>query len=584
MDKGAAVLYFRWAMTIPHNQDRPGVDRRLRKPRFHRDVIETLEVSDQLAVLCVGGVIQEINGAGCILLDVSREEVAGRRLSDFVTPDYAPILDELLSFALVELSPVPMLFVRPDGSAQEASLLVHPARELGPGHAVVTARDLSHERRLAVRAQSMDDRNRQLVEQAMHMICQCRGGEVISMNRAGRELLRLPPDQTPTGWQIWDIFQGEYRDIIAEDVSLLFDDRAVLPVRLRTFDGEAIDAQIRITPLSREANPPHYMLEARDITAHNRAVAALRKMNDSLEHKVRERTQELELQKAFVENLLEAIPNPVWWKDTEGRFLGYNKAFCGFLGVEPGQWIGQKLADVLAGVMSDQAAAHDQDALAGHHVVYELSLGQPGAGERHVLVNKTGWMDEQQQPAGVIGVMVDITERKAMEADLHRLATTDSLSGCWNRRYFLERSEGFLKTCRAQGRPMALVMLDIDHFKRINDTHGHPTGDAAIRAVAETCRAVVGDKGCIGRLGGEEFGLALPGMTQPQAVALAEEIRHAVAALVVASEAGEPVTFTTSLGTACSLSTEGTAQCVLARADQALYEAKRSGRNKVVAF
>jgi len=154
------------------------------------------------------------------------------------------------------------------------------------------------------------------------------------------------------------------------------------------------------------------------------------------------------------------------------------------------------------------------------------------------------------------------------------LATVDSLTGLLNRYAFFERAQAL----RLRAGPMALLMLDLDHFKRINDRFGHATGDEALRLFAHTVRTTLAGRGIVGRLGGEEFALALAG-TLDDALRVAEQIRAAVTAVLLPTS-DAPYAVTVSIGVAALHATE-TLHAGLARADQALYDAKRAGRNRV---
>jgi diguanylate cyclase (GGDEF)-like protein len=125
-------------------------------------------------------------------------------------------------------------------------------------------------------------------------------------------------------------------------------------------------------------------------------------------------------------------------------------------------------------------------------------------------------------------------------------------------------------------------MLDIDHFKRINDTFGHPVGDEAIKAMATTCAEAIRTIDHLGRLGGEEFAVILPDTDLAAALLVAERIRAAVAAIAIPAETAN-VIFTTSIGVAEQTPSDSSVESLLSRADAALYAAKNGGRNKVVA-
>jgi len=168
----------------------------------------------------------------------------------------------------------------------------------------------------------------------------------------------------------------------------------------------------------------------------------------------------------------------------------------------------------------------------------------------------------------------------AMHEQLLELALTDPLTGVFNRRAFLERAEGELARTRRTGRPLSALMCDIDHFKRINDTHGHAAGDEALKRFAACCRAHLRVSDVLGRLGGEEFAILLPETGAGEAVLVAERLREAVAGLEVESEEAR-FGLTVSIGATAFLCGADTVDRALARADEALYRAKTGGRNRV---
>ena len=169
---------------------------------------------------------------------------------------------------------------------------------------------------------------------------------------------------------------------------------------------------------------------------------------------------------------------------------------------------------------------------------------------------------------------VEAELREARDA-LRQLAEIDALTGVSNRRHFLEQAQAVLGEARERGRKVSLVMLDLDHFKEINDTHGHQAGDRVLREVAHSLRAVLGESGSIGRLGGEEFGVLLPGVSGAKALAVARRLRRAVAD---ARPGGHRVT--ASLGVADG--DEHLLDGLLAKADEYLYAAKEAGRNRIM--
>jgi diguanylate cyclase (GGDEF)-like protein len=165
-------------------------------------------------------------------------------------------------------------------------------------------------------------------------------------------------------------------------------------------------------------------------------------------------------------------------------------------------------------------------------------------------------------------------------AELQRIATTDALTGLWNRRHLLERLEA--ETCRSNrnGRPLCLAILDVDHFKRVNDLHGHPAGDEVLRTLARLIRDSVRLSEVVGRMGGEEFAILMPETDRAQASLVCERLRERVARSPVRLPSGADLEVTLSTGIAL-MEGEEASDRLISRADAALYDAKAEGRNCV---
>lgn len=183
-------------------------------------------------------------------------------------------------------------------------------------------------------------------------------------------------------------------------------------------------------------------------------------------------------------------------------------------------------------------------------------------------------------PLRMIGVHTDISERKKAEAALLHIANTDFLTGVANRRRFLEELDTELSRSNRTGRPAVLLMVDIDHFKNINDTYGHAGGDAVLKHFTELSVGNLRRADRFGRLGGEEFAFLLPETDISRAWQFADRFRCLVADTPARSSKG-PVAFTISIGLADCSAADSTVDSILAHADTALYLAKEAGRNRV---
>lgn len=165
-------------------------------------------------------------------------------------------------------------------------------------------------------------------------------------------------------------------------------------------------------------------------------------------------------------------------------------------------------------------------------------------------------------------------------AELRRMATTDPLTGLWNRRHLLERLEAETGRSRRNGRPLCLAILDVDHFKRVNDLHGHPAGDEVLRVLAALLKEAVRLSDVVGRMGGEEFAILMPETDRAQARLVCERLGRAVAQRPIRLPSGEDLKVTLSTGIALMAGREGSDR-LISRADSALYDAKAGGRNCV---
>lgn len=291
---------------------------------------------------------------------------------------------------------------------------------------------------------------------------------------------------------------------------------------------------------------------------------------------------EMEARNNLLIAALEAAANGIVITDKEAVITWANSAFSRLTGYGPDEVVGHKPSELTKSGLQDETFYQDMWA--------SLLSGQPWRGE---LVNrrKNGSLYHEElsiapvkngadEITHFIGIKEDITERKEMEAQLQKLASTDSLTGLLNRRVFLERLEQErAKVARLPHYVAVLLMLDLDYFKRINDTYGHATGDAVLKAFAEITLNNLRSIDVPARLGGEEFAILLAGSDKHDAMAMAERMREQIAGIEIEHELG-PVRVTVSIGAATILADDANADVVLNRADEALYEAKERGRNQ----
>ncbi|OAN54194.1 hypothetical protein A6A05_09095 [Magnetospirillum moscoviense] len=564
-------------------------ERRRRGPRFDGEMMQILEVSRDLICLCRGGAITAINGAGARMLGgKTTEELIGRRMAEFLIPEYGPVLDLFLAGMASEDRPVPTRIQRLDGLTRDVELQVHRAREIAADATVVTCRDITKEGKLAGSAQDSDSRFHLLVDNSMNLVCHVVAGVIRYVNQAGLKMLGAAEPEAVLGRRLEEIFHPDYADLLkGEMIETAIAEDTSVPLRLHRQDGSNFDAIVKIAKLPSRTGQ-ELMVEARDITAHNRAVMALRRANETLEMRVVSRTRELAEQRAkaeemrqiadaarrFTERLTDTVPSPVWFRDARGNIQSANRAFRDLFGPGDG-----------AAALPDEDAISDVELMAGtiERTSFEAAIMLPGGGRVDGLFLKTAFCDEEGRPVGTIGIMTDISDRKVMERELRRLATTDPLTGAHNRRNILSLTSNEMERCLRYGHEMSVLMLDVDVFKMINDRHGHATGDDALKALVATCKDSLRDIDAIGRMGGEEFAIMLPETGLSGALEVAERLRGNIEALRLKLADGGAIGITASIGLTTCRPEDVAVDILLNRADQALYRAKEAGRNRVEA-
>lgn len=185
------------------------------------------------------------------------------------------------------------------------------------------------------------------------------------------------------------------------------------------------------------------------------------------------------------------------------------------------------------------------------------------------------------QPVIVVGMAEDITDKKQLEGELQRLATTDVLTQSSNRRHFFECAHHTFDKARQERAPMAFLLLDIDDFKQINDTYGHPAGDQVLQRIADSGKAMLRRGDLFGRIGGEEFAAVFPGCTPALAMQVAERLQREIQRLSF-SHAEQVFGVTVSQGLTGIGDADEVLDSLFARADAAMYQAKRQGKNQIV--
>ena len=296
----------------------------------------------------------------------------------------------------------------------------------------------------------------------------------------------------------------------------------------------------------------------------------------------------------FAKSTLDAVPESICVLDRTGTIVAVNKAwrdFCmqnhpapeqvdGFIGfnylaicnsaIMPGADEARSIADGILKVINNEL-----DAFA-----VEYSCAGP-AERRWFIARATHFHGDS---GNVLVAHEDITERKKAEQRLETLAQIDVLTGLANRRHFMTLAEQELSRAQRYGGALSLLMVDIDHFKSINDTYGHHTGDLVLQKLGALFQEALRDIDIFGRVGGEEFAGVLPQTSAEQALDVAERLRQIVERAEFTRAHGLPLHITLSIGVTTLTDRSSNIDTLLGQADSALYRAKSGGRNQVRVF
>ena len=291
---------------------------------------------------------------------------------------------------------------------------------------------------------------------------------------------------------------------------------------------------------------------------------------------------ELRHQRRLLKTILDNIDSHIYMSDADHRFHYVNRAGAAVLGKPAEEIIGKHDIELMDPDTAarlrqlDQKVFQTGETQSGHESLFD----QTGK-ERHFWTVKVPFGNGDKEPKMLIGISTDITELHEAYEQMRELSLTDPLTSLRNRRDFHEQLGRELSRARRIGSPTALLLMDLDHFKSINDQYGHPVGDQVLIKVADLIGTVIRQEDIAGRLGGEEFGILMPGTDLDNARRAAERLRGALAEATHEAPDREPFVVTTSIGIAVCDTHRTTSRELFIQADRCLYEAKRSGRNCV---
>ncbi|WNK00202.1 diguanylate cyclase [Thalassospiraceae bacterium LMO-JJ14] len=289
---------------------------------------------------------------------------------------------------------------------------------------------------------------------------------------------------------------------------------------------------------------------------------------------------ELHNSNMLLQTIINNIPVRVFWKDRNLRYLGANALFARDGGFTSGdELIGRSDLDMVWGEQAESYRADDAAVMNSGvaKLDYEEQQTTPKGNKIWLRTSKVPLRDSSGDVFGMLGIYYDITDRKKAEDEMLRLATIDQLTGLTNRHQFNLQAQQYLKLAKRENKVLALMMLDLDKFKPVNDTYGHQAGDALLKVVAATLKNHTRETDIVARLGGDEFAILL---VNPQdganaeisAQSIIDEIKKPITVL------GHEVEIGVSIGIAIYPADAKDLKTLLKHADEALYRTKETER------
>ncbi len=290
-------------------------------------------------------------------------------------------------------------------------------------------------------------------------------------------------------------------------------------------------------------------------------------------------------QRHMLHVLLKNSPDDIYFKDRESCFICMSDSQAKRFGLSgPDDGLGKTDFDFFSHEHARQAFEDEQEIIRTGRAKIDMEEKQtwPDGKETWVSSTKMPFYDRDGRLIGVFGISRDITERKLLEEKLQRQTKVDGLTGLWNRNTFMATGEREIERARRYNQQLSLMMLDIDHFKPINDTYGHAAGDSALRQVSSTIRENLRSVDLPGRLGGEEFGALLPDTGIGGAEKHAERLCRTISGKSFQVR-GTKIHLSVSIGVVGYREGIKSFDDLLRLADNAMYRAKVNGRNCVCA-
>jgi diguanylate cyclase (GGDEF)-like protein/PAS domain S-box-containing protein len=528
------------------------------------------------------GLILEANLTAATLLGLARSALVKRPISHFIvkTDQDTYYLHRKQLLASGEAQSCELRMVTHGGMQFWAQLVATAARSSNgePVHRVVLS-DITDRKLMAAAMRESEDRYRALVEWSPEAVGVHSGGKLLYVNPAAVKMFGASAAHELVGKAILNFVHPDFHHIATARVTKVAEYGLGGPMveeKLLKLDGTIMDAEVQNTSIIYDGQPAIHVA-IRDVTQHKRTQAQLLASQALLrESALRNQT--------ILDNMVDGVITI----NAQGLMETFNKAASTIFGYALDEVMGHNVTMLMPAPLRSPHDGYLQNFKTTDEARFigqgrELE-GQRRDGSVFPMSLSVSGITRQGQPV-FIGIVRDITQHRQDMEKIRQLAFYDPLTGLPNRRLLLDRVEQGILASKRKGQHGALMFLDLDHFKRLNDTLGHDVGDVLLQQVASRLKACVREGDSVGRLGGDEFVVLLEALSAhaheavPQAEAVASQILNALGQPY--NLLGHPHASTPSIGIVVFMDNDETTDELLKKADLAMYQAKSAGRNTV---
>lgn len=392
----------------------------------------------------------------------------------------------------------------------------------------------------------------QTLEHLHPLLAICSADDILWLNRAGARVLGLTSADQVTGTSFFDLVHKDYVELADLGLTVFAEEEDAISIKLLHVDQHDVDVQMWVSPLEDGL----FLVECHDISEHLRSARALRQREQRLE------------------GIINTVADGIITVDEKGIIQTFNPAAEAIFGFSQKEVLGKTIRALIPDALTDSKAGSKE--WIRFLTQTEHLTGKKKGGEEFPMEMSVRELQQGEQ-LSFTGIVRDITARRAEEERIFYMAHHDALTGLPNRHLFDDRVEEAFKRCRRHEYKMALLFVDLDKFKPINDTHGHAIGDEVLKEVARRMGVSIRATDAVARVGGDEFMVLLEELdSAEEATEVAAKITEAVSAPMIFG--GHQVSVGASIGIGVFPDDAKDMSDLMNFADHAMYQAKNRQR------